>query len=188
MLFADEVVDPARLDDIPDADDVKTYDRELAIAKQLVESLAGDFEPDKYHDTYREAVLEMIEKKAAGEEIAIQPEAEEAAPVPDLMWALKASPGRRARAHRRDADAAEPSPSASAPPRRSPRAKAKSAPRSSRRGGAAAGTSRHDAAADRPTPRLRRSTAPAPGCAACGAAAASRSSTPTASASTSPRS
>jgi DNA end-binding protein Ku len=91
MLFADEIVDPERLDDIPDADDVKTNDRELAIAKQLVESLAGEFEPDKYHDTYREAVLEMIERKAAGEEIAIQPEAEEAAPVPDLMSALKAS-------------------------------------------------------------------------------------------------
>jgi DNA end-binding protein Ku len=91
MLFADEIVDPERLDDIPDADDVKTNDRELAIAKQLVESLAGEFEPEKYHDTYREAVLEMIERKAAGEEIAIQPEAEEAAPVPDLMSALKAS-------------------------------------------------------------------------------------------------
>jgi DNA end-binding protein Ku len=91
MLFADEVVDPARLDDIPGADDVKTNDRELAIAKQLVESLAGEFEPEKYHDTYREAVLEMIEKKAAGEEIVVQEEAEEAAPVPDLMSALKAS-------------------------------------------------------------------------------------------------
>jgi DNA end-binding protein Ku len=91
MLFADEVVDPTRLDDIPGADDVKTNDRELAIAKQLVESLAGEFEPEKYHDTYREAVLEMIEKKAAGEEIVIAEETEEAAPVPDLMSALKAS-------------------------------------------------------------------------------------------------
>jgi DNA end-binding protein Ku len=91
MLFADEVVDPARLDDLPSAEDIETSDRELDIAKQLVQSLAGDFEPDKYRDTYREAVLEMIEKKAAGEEIAIQPEAEEAAPVPDLMSALKAS-------------------------------------------------------------------------------------------------
>lgn len=91
MLFADEVVDPKRLDDIPEADDVKTNDRELAIAKQLVESLASAFEPDKYKDTYREAVLEMIEKKAAGEEIVIAEEPEEAAPVPDLMSALKAS-------------------------------------------------------------------------------------------------
>jgi DNA end-binding protein Ku len=91
MLFADEVVDPKRLDDIPDADDVRTNDRELAIAKQLVESLASDFEPEKYHDTYREAVLAMIEKKAAGEEIVVAEPEEEAAPAPDLMSALKAS-------------------------------------------------------------------------------------------------
>src|SRR4051794_30364318 len=91
MLFADEVVDPERLDDIPGADDVRTNDRELAIAKQLVESLAGDFEPEKYKDTYREAVMAMIEKKAAGEEIVVAEPEEEAAPAPDLMSALKAS-------------------------------------------------------------------------------------------------
>jgi DNA end-binding protein Ku len=91
MLFADEIVDPERIDDIPTADEVETSKRELDIAKQLVESLASDFDPEKYHDTYRESVLAMIEKKAAGEEIAIQPETEEAAPVPDLMSALKAS-------------------------------------------------------------------------------------------------
>jgi DNA end-binding protein Ku len=91
MLFADEVVDPARLDDIPAAEDVKTNKREIDIAKQLIESLAGEFEPAKYKDTYREAVLAMIEKKAAGEEIVIAPEDEETAPVPDLMSALKAS-------------------------------------------------------------------------------------------------
>ena len=92
MLFADEIVDPERIDDIPDADDVKTTDKELAIAKQLVESLAGDFEPGKYRDTYREEVLALIERKAAGEEIAIQPAPEERpAEVPDLMSALQAS-------------------------------------------------------------------------------------------------
>jgi len=91
MLFADEVVSPDRLDDIPAAEDVKTNQRELDIAKQLVESLAGSFEPTKYKDTYREAVLAMIEKKAAGEEIVMAPEDEEVAPVPDLMSALKAS-------------------------------------------------------------------------------------------------
>jgi DNA end-binding protein Ku len=91
MLFADEIVDPKRIDDVPTADEIETSQRELDIAKQLVESLAGEFEPGKYSDTYREAVLAMIEKKASGEEIAIQPETEEAAPVPDLMSALKAS-------------------------------------------------------------------------------------------------
>jgi DNA end-binding protein Ku len=92
MLFADEVIDPERLDDLPDPDEVKTTDKELAIAKQLVESLAGDFEPSKYRDTYREEVLALIERKAAGEEVAVQPVVEEApAEVPDLMSALQAS-------------------------------------------------------------------------------------------------
>jgi DNA end-binding protein Ku len=92
MLFADEVVDPERLDDLPDPEEIKTTDKELAIAKQLVESLAGDFEPGKYRDTYREEVLALVERKAAGEEIAIQPAPEEKpAEVPDLMSALQAS-------------------------------------------------------------------------------------------------
>ncbi len=92
MLFADEVLPPDRLDEISEAAEVKVTKRELDIAKQLVDSLAGDFEPDKYSDTYREQVLEMIERKAQGEEIAVQPAAEEVtAPAPDLMAALKAS-------------------------------------------------------------------------------------------------
>jgi DNA end-binding protein Ku len=92
MLFADEVVDADGIDEVPSGDDVKTSSRELDIAKQLVESLAGNFDPDKYHDTYREEVLALIERKAAGEEIAVQPPSEEvSAPVPDLMSALKAS-------------------------------------------------------------------------------------------------
>ncbi|UGS37831.1 non-homologous end joining protein Ku [Capillimicrobium parvum] len=92
MLFADEVADPTRIDELPDPDDVKTTDKELSIAKQLVDSLAGPFEPGKYKDEYREQVLALIERKAAGEEIAVQ-EAPEAAPteVPDLMSALQAS-------------------------------------------------------------------------------------------------
>ena len=92
MVFADEVLAPERLEEISDAQEVKTTKRELDIAKQLVESLAGDFKPDAYQDAYREQVLEMIERKAQGKEIAVQPEPEEAAaPAPDLMGALKAS-------------------------------------------------------------------------------------------------
>ena len=80
------------IDEIPATADVDVTERELDIAKQLVESLAGPFEPDKYHDTYRQEVLDLIERKAAGEEIAVQPAAdEEEEPVPDLMAALKAS-------------------------------------------------------------------------------------------------
>jgi DNA end-binding protein Ku len=92
MVFADEVIDPSTIDDIPDPDEVEVRDREIAIARQLVESLASDFEPEKFRDTYREEVLALIERKAAGEEIAVQPARDEAEePVPDLMAALKAS-------------------------------------------------------------------------------------------------
>jgi DNA end-binding protein Ku len=92
MLFADEVLAPDRIDELADAAEVKTTKRELDVAKQLVESLAGNFEPEKYHDTYRADVLAMIERKAQGEEIAVQPAPEEISePAPDLMSALKAS-------------------------------------------------------------------------------------------------
>ena len=46
---------------------MKTTKRELDVAKQLVDSLAGDFEPEQYRDTYREEVLALIERKAAGQ-------------------------------------------------------------------------------------------------------------------------
>jgi DNA end-binding protein Ku len=92
MLFGDEIVDPDTIDELGAADEVETTDRELDIAKQLIESLAGPFDPDKYRDEYRDEVLNLIERKAAGEEIAVQPAAEEEdEPVPDLMAALKAS-------------------------------------------------------------------------------------------------
>jgi DNA end-binding protein Ku len=92
MLFPDEIVDPDSIDEISDTADVEVTKRELDIAKQLVESLAGPFEAAKYHDTYRQDVLDLIERKAAGEEIAVQPATdEEEEPVPDLMAALKAS-------------------------------------------------------------------------------------------------
>jgi DNA end-binding protein Ku len=93
MNFADEVVPPDKLDEIGESDGSKekTTKRELDMAQQLIDSLTTDFDPDKYHDTYRERVLDLIERKAAGEEIAAPPEAPEPAPVPDLMAALEAS-------------------------------------------------------------------------------------------------
>src|SRR5215203_5824658 len=91
MIFHDEVVPTDDLDGVPDAKELKTTDRELKMAQQLIASLASDFEPSKYHDEYREKVLELVERKAEGEEIAIQPEDEEPTKVPDLMAALEAS-------------------------------------------------------------------------------------------------
>ena len=91
MIFSDEVLPADRLDEMPD-DTVKTTDKERQIAQQLIETLAAKFDPDKYRDTYRDEVLALIERKAAGEEIAIQPPAEEPKmQAADLMSALQAS-------------------------------------------------------------------------------------------------
>ncbi len=90
MLFADEVIPPDGLDDVP-ADGAKTTKRELEMAQQLIASLSGDFEPEKYRDEYRDRVLEMIERKAEGEEVVVEAPEEEPQKVPDLMAALEAS-------------------------------------------------------------------------------------------------
>ena len=91
MLFPTRSSRPASSTELPDSEDLKATDRELTMAQQLIDSLTSDFEPDRYHDEYREKVLELVERKAQGEEIATQPEAPEPAKVPDLMAALEAS-------------------------------------------------------------------------------------------------
>jgi DNA end-binding protein Ku len=91
MVFHDEVVPSDDIDDLPESSELEVSDRELQMARQLVESLTSDFEPERYRDEYRDKVLELIERKAAGEEIAVQPEAPQPAKVPDLMAALEAS-------------------------------------------------------------------------------------------------
>ena len=92
MVYPDEIVEPTTIDELAAAEEIEINSRELDIAKQLVDSLAGAFDPLKYRDTYREEVLALVERKAQGEQIAVQPAAEEdEAPVPDLMAALKAS-------------------------------------------------------------------------------------------------
>jgi DNA end-binding protein Ku len=91
MIFHDEVVPHDDLDDLPDAKELKASDRELKMAEQLIDSLSTEFEPERYRDEYREKVLALIERKAQGEEIAVQPEAPAPAKVPDLMAALEAS-------------------------------------------------------------------------------------------------
>jgi DNA end-binding protein Ku len=91
MLFADEVVPTDTFDELAADGDVKTSDRELTMAKQLIESLSSDFEPEKYHDEYRERVLDLIERKAQGETIVIEEPTSEPEKVPDLMAALEAS-------------------------------------------------------------------------------------------------
>jgi DNA end-binding protein Ku len=91
MLFADEVVPTDSLEEMTTDTNVKTSDRELTMARQLIDSLSSDFEPEKYHDQYRERVLDLIERKAQGETIVIEEPTEEPEQVPDLMAALEAS-------------------------------------------------------------------------------------------------
>jgi DNA end-binding protein Ku len=91
MLFGDEVIAPDRLDELDSVSETEASERELAMARQLIDSLSSDFEPSKYRDEYRDRVLALIERKAGGEEIAVQPAAEEPEAAPDLMAALEAS-------------------------------------------------------------------------------------------------
>ena len=91
MIFHDEVVPHDEIDDLPDSKDLDVSDREVKMAQQLIDSLSSEFDPSQYRDEYRDKVLELIERKAQGEEIAVQPEAPEPAKVPDLMAALEAS-------------------------------------------------------------------------------------------------
>ena len=97
MRYDDEVVP---VDDVigPLEEGSEPAERELEMARQLVASLEADFEPTKYHDAYREELLSLIDKKAAGEEIVERPSAEEPGKVLDLMAALEASLARTKRA------------------------------------------------------------------------------------------
>jgi DNA end-binding protein Ku len=88
MHYSDEVVSQDELEGVPER--TKPAERELAMARQLVESLASDFKPEKYRDDYREQVLAMLERKAEGGQIEAPSEAPRAK-VADLMDALQKS-------------------------------------------------------------------------------------------------
>lgn len=91
MVFADEVVAAESIDELGGLDEIEVSPREVKMAEALVESLAASFEPDKYRDEYREQVLDLIERKAAGEEFEVPEVAAGAPKVIDLMAALEAS-------------------------------------------------------------------------------------------------
>jgi DNA end-binding protein Ku len=94
MRFHDEVSSPQDLDGevFEEAKPKKPEKRELEMAKQLIESLTSDFKPDRYRDEYREELLDLLERKAAGKEVVSAP-TEEPKPTkaPDLMAALEES-------------------------------------------------------------------------------------------------
>jgi DNA end-binding protein Ku len=88
LYFAEDIRPRAEIDEAVEETDVK--DPELAMARQLVESLVGDFDPEEYKNEYRNELRAMLDAKLAGQEIA-RPEPAPEAPVVDLMEALKQS-------------------------------------------------------------------------------------------------
>jgi DNA end-binding protein Ku len=97
MRFADELVD-VKAFDLPGAKDVRK--KELEMAKALVNSLAAEWDPEKYTDQYRENLMRIIQGKLKGKEVALEPGVEpRQAEVVDLMERLRRSleqsaPGR----------------------------------------------------------------------------------------------
>jgi DNA end-binding protein Ku len=87
MFWPDEIR-PAEFEELDKRVDVRP--QEVQMAKSLIDNLTGDFKPDQFKDEYREALLGVVEKKVAGEEIEAVPEPEPTKVV-DLMEALKAS-------------------------------------------------------------------------------------------------
>ncbi len=101
MRFADELVSPAELE-IPEPQR-KPSKRELEMAKALVAQMRGRFQPSRYRDTYREALMSLIERKVSGETVA-PPQAEPATAEEDLLATLEqslASKGSRGKGERR---------------------------------------------------------------------------------------
>ena len=125
LVYADEVVPADTLEDAAGTPP-EVSARELEVARQLIEMLSAPFEPGQFRDDYRDAVLTLIERKAAGESIAVAPAAAAPTAVPDLMAALQASiaaVGKHAGPWKGDEEAA-----AGAAPARRTRAKATAKP------------------------------------------------------------
>lgn len=105
MSYADEINSLKSLEDLP-GKSAAPKDRELDMAEQLIGSLTTEWTPDKYHDTHREEVLELIRKKAEGADILAEAPAEERpAKVVSLMDALQKSLAAGRKASGRDAAA-----------------------------------------------------------------------------------
>jgi DNA end-binding protein Ku len=89
LHWPDEIRALGELDLPAEEPEIKAAERKMA--EQLIEAMTGAFDPSQYHDDYREALLQIIEAKVAGEETVAAPEAEPATNLVDLMAALEAS-------------------------------------------------------------------------------------------------
>jgi DNA end-binding protein Ku len=117
LFLAEDVRSQAEIDEAVEAIDVQ--EPELDLARQLIDSLVGEWEPTDLRSEYRQNLRELLEAKLAGEEIAM-PEPVAEAPVVDLMEALKKSV---AASKSRSGDGAKPSARKKAAPRKRAAAK-----------------------------------------------------------------
>jgi DNA end-binding protein Ku len=90
MRFADEVVARKDVDGVPSRRS-KPEAKALKLATQIIDSLAGEWKPEQYHDTYTEELRSRIKAKDEGKEVVEEPTAEPRTNVVDLMEALEAS-------------------------------------------------------------------------------------------------
>ena len=91
MLFEDEIVPASEIPNVPSRAP-SVSDKELQMATRLIESLTTDWKPSRYKDTYREELLDLIERKAKGEDIVVEEAVSEPGEkIVDLMAALEAS-------------------------------------------------------------------------------------------------
>ena len=90
MNYSEEVKPTLGLRELEGAE-VELEQREIDVARRLVASVSQPFDIEKYRDSFREAVLDLVDRKAAGEPLALQEESEPPPESPDLMKALEAT-------------------------------------------------------------------------------------------------
>lgn len=88
IFYPDEIRPISQVPNLPEK--VTVNEREMEMAKMLINQLSTPFEPEKYKDEYRARLLDAIERKVAGEEIQSAPEVQKTSVI-DLMAALQAS-------------------------------------------------------------------------------------------------
>jgi DNA end-binding protein Ku len=128
MRFADEVIPKADIDSLPTRR-AKADAKEMKLAAQIVDSLASDWKPEQYHDTYTDELKDLIARKAKGEDLVVEEDDTEAdAQIIDLMAALEASISSTKKARGAKKAGARSSGSSKATRRTSAKAKTKGAP------------------------------------------------------------
>ena len=91
LVFPDELVEPASIEEFEELDDIEISDKELKMAQGLIDALSDEFQPEQYVDEYRAGVERVIEEKAAGRTPVFEEQAAPRAAVIDLAAALEAS-------------------------------------------------------------------------------------------------